>query len=225
MVLCYLGSFLWCCKASLGAATKKPRKAVPTRPRAAHVRPRKSDDEWATFPYIGPSRAAQSPPEAAPLTVGCCARAPGVLLDACGAWVLFFCSLVRASRAVLVWHLLWADPRAHPDSEPSHRRWHKKPRYIHIFQYISILSKRVFLSARVGKTVAVTSSGAAFWIGTMSIVKSRKGNNIEWKRGRRERPQRCDGVLRYRIGARTRFDARRSRAGSSSSSGAGAETT
>ena len=51
--------------------------------------------------------------------------------------------------------------------------------------YISILSKRVFLSARVGKTVAVTSSGAAFWIGTMSIVKSRKGNNIEWKRGRR----------------------------------------
>ena len=139
---------------------------------------------------MGPPRVAQCPPEAAPLTVGCCARAPGVLLDACGAWVLFFCSLVRASRAVLVWHLLWADPRAHPDSEPSHRRWHKKPRYIHIFQYISILSKRVFLSARVGKTVAVTSSGAAFWIGTMSIVKSRKGNNIEWKKGRRERPQR-----------------------------------
>ena len=24
----------------------------------------------------------------------------------------------------------------------------------------------------------------------MSIVKSRKGNNIEWKKGRRERPQR-----------------------------------
>ena len=123
--------YLGCCQkqqASLGAATKKPRKAVPTRPRAAHVRPRKSDDEWATFPYIGPSRAAQSPPEAAPLTVGCCARAPGVLLDACGAWVLFFCSLVRASRAVLVWHLLFfwcaGRPARHPGSEYCHRRWH-----------------------------------------------------------------------------------------------------
>ena len=39
-------------------ATKNPRKAVPARPRAAHVRPRKSDDEWATYPYIGPPRAA-----------------------------------------------------------------------------------------------------------------------------------------------------------------------
>ena len=154
--------------------------------------------------------------------LGCCA-------DAYEAWVcLFVVSCARRRGARLTPRCCAcarADPRAHPDSEPSHRRWHKKPRYIHIFQYISILSKRVFLSARVGKTVAVTSSGAAFWIGTMSIVKSRKGNNIEWKRGRRERPQRCDGVLRYRIGARTRFDARRSRAGSSSSSGAGAETT
>ena len=123
--------YLGCCqtnKASLEAATKKPRKAVPARPRAAHVRPRKSDDEWATYPYIGLPRAAQSPPEAAPLTVGCCARAPGVLLDACGAWVLFFCSLVRASRAVLVWHLLFfwcaGRPARHPGSEYCHRRWH-----------------------------------------------------------------------------------------------------
>ena len=38
--------------------------------------------------------------------------------------------------------------------------------------------------------LAALSSGAAFWIGTMSIVKSRKGNNIEWKKGRRERPHR-----------------------------------
>ena len=49
--------YLGCCqnnKGRLGAATKKPRKAVPARPRAAHVRPRKSDDEWPTFPYMGP---------------------------------------------------------------------------------------------------------------------------------------------------------------------------
>ena len=34
-----------CCFAACAAATKKPRKAVPARPRAAHVRRRKSDDE------------------------------------------------------------------------------------------------------------------------------------------------------------------------------------
>ena len=43
-------------------ATKNPRKAVPARPRAAHVRPRKSDDEWATFPYMGPPRVALESP-------------------------------------------------------------------------------------------------------------------------------------------------------------------
>ena len=53
--------YLGCCqitKPSLGAATKIPRKAVLARPRAAHVRPRKSGDEWATFPYMCPTRAA-----------------------------------------------------------------------------------------------------------------------------------------------------------------------
>ena len=65
-----------------------------------------------------------------------------------------------------------------------------KNRDIYIyFTYISILSKRVF-SAKKFANLAALSSGAAFWIGTMSIVKSRKGNNIEWKKGRRERPHR-----------------------------------
>ena len=68
-----------CCCAACAAATKMPRKAVPARPRAAHVRPRKSDDECATFPYMGPPRVAQIPPEAAFLIVGCCARSPGLL--------------------------------------------------------------------------------------------------------------------------------------------------
>ena len=86
-------------KASL-LATNWPRKAVPTRPRAAHVRPWKSGDECGLFRTRGHARGTSvlqrpgpSPYYAVCAPLGCCA-------DAYEAWVLFFFSLACASAAV-----------------------------------------------------------------------------------------------------------------------------
>ena len=68
-----------CCVADFAAAKKNPRKAVPARPRAAHVRPRKSGDECATYPHMGPPHAAPESSRGRALTVGCCVCTPGLL--------------------------------------------------------------------------------------------------------------------------------------------------
>ena len=63
-------------QARLGGATKKPRKAVLARPRAAHVRPWKSGDECETFPHMCPTRAALVSSRGRALTVWRCLLCP-----------------------------------------------------------------------------------------------------------------------------------------------------
>ena len=69
--------YLGCCQNNKPAgfpATKKPRKAVPARPRKTHSRPRKSDGECETFPHMCPPHAAPESSRGRTLTVGRCAR-------------------------------------------------------------------------------------------------------------------------------------------------------